>query len=271
MRCVLVARIRADLLLVEQGLADTRSRAQALILAGVVLNQDGHRIEKAGTMLGHDTVLRLQNEVLPYVSRGGLKLKAALDAFNVTLIDKVCLDVGASTGGFTDCALKSGASKVYALDVGVNQLAWSLRNNPSVVVLEKTNIRTCAEQLIHESCHFLCIDVSFISLRLVLEHALRFCIPTVEVIALVKPQFEVGRQEVGKGGIVRDPHARQRCVEELHRFFWEEEVRGLKCIPSPILGAKGNKEFLLYGAKRTSIGLKDENYQKLHYDTDFYA
>lgn len=265
-----VNRVRADLLLVEQGLAETRSRAQALILAGVVLNQHGHRIEKAGSMLSNDTVLRLQHEVLPYVSRGGVKLKAALDYFSIKLNDKVCLDVGASTGGFTDCALKSGAKKVYALDVGMNQLAWSLRNDSRVVVLEKTNIRTCSEKLIQEGCDFLCIDVSFISLLLVLESALRFTTTRVEVVALLKPQFEVGRQEVGKGGIVREPQARQRCVEQLHRFFWMQGLRKLKCTASPILGAKGNKEFLLYGAKINSIDPREENYQKLGYGTEFY-
>jgi len=265
-----MGKLRADLLLVEQGLAQTRTRAQSLILAGVVLDQDGHRVDKSGTMLKMETVLRLQNNPIPYVSRGGLKLKAALDTFTLDLRDKVCLDVGASTGGFTDCVLKSGARKVYALDVGVNQLAWALRNDSRVKVFEKTNIRTCSEDLISEPCDFLCIDVSFISLRLVLGNALRFTSPQAEIVALIKPQFEVGKGDVGKGGIVRDPEARQEVVEALHRYFWEQGLEALKCMASPILGAKGNKEFLIYGKRAARKDLGDKDYPKVDLGREFY-
>ena len=265
-----MGKVRADVLVFEQGLADSRNRAQALILAGAVLDQDGHRIDKAGTMLSSETVLRLQNDPLPYVSRGGLKLKAALDHFNVSLKDKICLDVGASTGGFSDCALQAGARKIYALDVGVNQLAWALRNDARVEVLEKTNIRTCPDTLLEAHCEFICIDVSFISLSLVLAPALRFGSPGVEVVALVKPQFEAGKADVGKGGIVRDTGVRRDVVTRVYEHFFREGLAGIGCIASPILGAKGNKEFLIYGRRGEKTKSSENDPLIPEFDDEFF-
>tara|TARA_Y100001934_G_C12326575_1_gene762899 strand:+ start:978 stop:1778 length:801 start_codon:yes stop_codon:yes gene_type:complete len=265
-----MGKVRADVLVFEQGLADSRTRAQALILAGAVLDQDGHRIDKAGTLLSADTALRLQNDPLPYVSRGGLKLKAALDHFNISLKDKICLDVGASTGGFSDCALQAGARKIYALDVGVNQLAWSLRNDDRIEVFEKTNIRTCPGTLIENHCAFICIDVSFISLSLVLAPALRFAESEVEVVALIKPQFEAGKADVGKGGIVRDAGIRREVVSRIAEHFFAEGLGDLGCIASPILGAKGNKEFLIYGRRGQNIKLSQNHPLIGEFDDEFF-
>lgn len=241
---------RADVLLVEQGLAETRTRAQALILAGAVVDAHAQRIDKPGAMLASSTVLRLKEQPLPYVSRGGLKLAAALQRFEVAVQGAICLDVGASTGGFTDCLLQAGAAKVYALDVGYGQLAWSLRQDPRVVVLERCNIRSAPDTLIAEPCGLMVIDVSFISLRLVLPPALRFTSADAQVVALVKPQFEVGRADIGKGGIVRDAQARQRALDEIYAEMGALGLGDLQSMESPIVGAKGNHEFLLSGRRR---------------------
>lgn len=238
-------RQRADHLVVEQGLATSRTKAQALILAGAVLTEEGKRIDKPGEMLGGDIKLRIKGEPLPFVSRGGLKLAAALDRFSLKVQDAVCLDVGASTGGFTDCLLQRGAQRVYAVDVGYGQLAWSLREDPRVVVLERVNIRELEPSQIPEPCVVLVIDVSFISLTLVLPAAQRFLAPGARLVALVKPQFEVGRERVGKGGIVRDESARrdalERVVQCASALGWED----VQTMDSPILGAKGNHEYLM--------------------------
>ncbi|MBC7793366.1 MAG: TlyA family RNA methyltransferase [Clostridia bacterium] len=245
---------RADLLIVEQGLAETRNRAQALILAGsiVVVTTSAtaatqeRRVDKAGEMLPADALLRLKGEPLLYVSRGGVKLAKALDHFAVEPRDRTCLDIGASTGGFTDCLLQRGALKVYAVDVGYNQLAWQIRENPKVAVIERENIRTLDPALIPEPVSLVVIDVSFISLALVIPHAVKFMIPGAELVALVKPQFEVGKGEVGKGGIVRDPQARTRAVQNVGLMIEQTGFTASRTIDSPILGAKGNHEFLLH-------------------------
>ncbi len=242
-----MGRRRADLLVVEHGLAQSRARAQALILAGVVLAGDAQRVDKPGQLLDEDTELRLRGEPLPYVSRGGLKLQAALDAFQLQVTGCTCLDVGASTGGFTDCLLQRGARRVYAVDVGYGQLAWSLRQDPRVVVIERANIRTLAAEMIPEPCGIVAIDVSFISLRLVLPKAMSFAAPGAPVVALIKPQFEVGRGAVGKGGVVRDDAARNAAVEKIVAACGELGLRHLATIESPIRGAKGNVEYLLHG------------------------
>jgi 23S rRNA (cytidine1920-2'-O)/16S rRNA (cytidine1409-2'-O)-methyltransferase len=238
-------------LVVEQGLAETRSRAQALILAGSIVSVEAktggeRRVDKPGELLAADIALRLKGEALKYVSRGGLKLEAALESFGVDPAGRICMDVGASTGGFTDCLLQRGAAKVYAIDVGTNQLAWKLRDHPRVVAIEKTNIRTIDKALVPEAVSLTVIDVSFISLALVVPHVLRLVARPSELIALVKPQFEVGKGEVGKGGIVRDEAARNRSLGDVKAMFAENGYTSISSMDSPILGAKGNHEFLLH-------------------------
>lgn len=238
------SRRRADVLVVEQGLAPTRAKAQALILAGAVLRSDGRRIEKPGESLDESVELQLKGEPLPFVSRGGLKLQAALERFNVNVSEHVCLDVGASTGGFTDCLLQRGAAKVYALDVGYNQLAWSLRQDRRVVVLERENIRHFDPARIPEPITRVVIDVSFISLHLVVPALTTMLAPEAMLVALVKPQFEVGREKVGKGGIVRDPAHRQEALQGVTEMLQEHGFENVQTMESPIRGTKGNVEFL---------------------------
>ena len=240
-------RQRADLLVVEQGLAPTRNRAQALILAGAVMCGPDRKVDKPGDLLAEGVELWLKGEPLPYVSRGGLKLAAALDRFGVEVEGRTCVDVGASTGGFTDCLLQRGARKVYAIDVGYGQLAWSLRQDRRVVVIERQNIRMMPPELVPERCELAVIDVSFISLKLVVPATLPLCAPGARLVALVKPQFEVGRADVGKGGIVRDAAARARALAEIVEACARAGLRGIDTMDSPIVGAKGNREFLLTG------------------------
>ena len=245
-----MARRRADQLVVERGLAPTRAKAQALILGGSILAEHGRRVEKAGELLHEDTPLELKGgEALRYVSRGGLKLEAALERFGVDVAGRVCLDVGASTGGFTDCLLQRGAARVYAVDVGYGQLAWPLREDPRVVVLERENIRTLGAEAIAEPCSRIVIDVSFISLAIVLPQALRFASEDAVVVALVKPQFEVGKERVGKGGIVRDAEARREALDKVIAVARDAGLGAVQTMESPILGAKGNREWLLAAAR----------------------
>jgi 23S rRNA (cytidine1920-2'-O)/16S rRNA (cytidine1409-2'-O)-methyltransferase len=230
--------------LTERGLAPTRQRAQALIMAGSV-RVDDRLADKAGLLVGENQRVEVAEGALPYVSRGGLKLQAALDAFGLDVRGWVCLDVGASTGGFTDCLLQRGAGRVYAVDVGYGQIAWSLRQDPRVVVIERTNIRTIDPEKMPEPVDLITIDVSFISLKLVVLAVLRFLKPGGRLLPLVKPQFEVGKGEVGKGGVVRDPAQHERVLADLALFF---NGLGLTCgpvIPSPVIGPKGNREFFL--------------------------
>lgn len=235
---------RLDALLCERGLAESRERARALILAGRV-QVDGRRVDKPGAAV--PAAARLEVEApLPYVSRGGIKLRAALDAFAVCPAGRVALDVGASTGGFTDCLLQGGAVRVYAVDVGFGQLDARLRADPRVLVLERTNIRHLGRDRLVPSPELATIDVAFISLELVLPAVAKLLEPPREVVALVKPQFEVGRGQVGKGGVVRDP-AKHRAV--LARVGEAARAAGFVprgVIPSPILGPKGNREFLVH-------------------------
>ena len=236
--------IRLDLLLVQKGLAESREKARALIMAGLVevdkvpANKPGHLVAPASTLS--------IKKSLPYVSRGGLKLEAALDHFPVDVKDRVLLDVGASTGGFTDCLLQRGAKRVVAVDVGYGQFHWKLRQDPRVLLLEKTNIRNLVESAVSEDLAGAVIDVSFISLKLVLPAVSRLLKPQAFVIALVKPQFEVGKGQVGKGGVVRDPALHQEVMDSLCAFFREIGWTVEGQIPSPVLGPKGNKEFLVY-------------------------
>ena len=238
------AKARVDLLLVAQGLAPSREKARALILAGEVL--DGDRpVSKAGELVAADAQLRLRSEPMPYVSRGGLKLAHALATFGLDVRGKVALDVGASTGGFSDCLLQAGVARIYAVDVGHGQLHWKIASDPRVIAIDRTNIRTLRPGAIPELCNLCVIDVSFISLKLVLPVLLPLLAPGSPVVALVKPQFEVGRGNVGKGGIVRDEAAR---AEALAAVVAAAEALGYVVTgktTSPITGGKGNVEFLL--------------------------
>jgi len=240
-------KIRADLLVVERGLAESRAKAQAMILAGQILTIDGSRIEKAGQLLPEDSPLHFKGARLKFVSRGGLKLEGALEHFETDVTDYVCLDVGASTGGFTDCLLQRGAARVYALDVGYNQLDYRLRNDSRVLSMERFNVRHLSPDDLPELVDFICFDVSFISLELVLEPALRVAKPGTELVMLVKPQFEVGRENVGKGGIVRDVAAREAALEKILDIARAQGLEELQTTESPITGTDGNVEFLLYG------------------------
>jgi 23S rRNA (cytidine1920-2'-O)/16S rRNA (cytidine1409-2'-O)-methyltransferase len=239
-----MAKSRLDLLLVSRGLAPTREKAQAMILAGNV-EVEGRRVDKAGTPVDVDAQLRVAGPAHPYVSRGGVKLAAALDAFGVDPAGRICLDVGASTGGFTDCLLQRGARRVYAIDVGHGQLDAKLRSDPRVVVREKVNARFLTQQHVPEGVELAAVDVSFISLRLVLPALVRLLIPGAALLVLVKPQFEAGRREVPKGGIVRSGQVQRRVVEEIEAFGRGLGLEPIGSIPSPILGARGNREFLV--------------------------
>lgn len=238
-------KLRLDLLLVERGLVDTRERAQGLILSGSVL-VDEKRIDKVGKRIPINAELRLLGKGIPYVSRGGLKLERAIEAFSINVRDKIVLDVGASTGGFTDCLLQKGAKKVYTVDVGYGQLAWKLRKDPRVVVMERQNIRTLSEKVFEEELDLATIDCSFISLKIVLPKVRSLVRETGEILALLKPQFEVGKGEVGKGGIVKDPGLHDKVIREIADLAQGLNLNLLRTVESPILGAKGNREFFLY-------------------------
>ena len=244
-----IGKIRLDRLLVERGLVESRERAQALIIAGQVLVNE-QKQNKSGSLVPEDAEIRILGEQLPYVSRGGLKLESALKEFEVSVAGKTALDVGASTGGFTDCLLQHGCEKVYAVDVGYGQMAWKLRQDPRVVVIERTNIRTIEPSLIPGPVAIVVIDASFISLEKVIPSIMQFLGPGSELIALIKPQFEVGRAQVGKGGIVRDETARVAAVTTISDFIRSIglDVKGV--IPSPIQGQDGNVEFLIHAIRR---------------------
>ncbi|HEX7598027.1 MAG TPA: TlyA family RNA methyltransferase [Polyangia bacterium] len=238
-------RIRADLALVEQGLAPTREKARALILAGQVL--DGDRpVDKAGDLVSTTAALRLRGEPIPFVSRGGLKLAHALATFGLDVKGQVAVDVGASTGGFTDCLLQAGVVRVYCVDVGHGQLDWKVASDPRVVVIDRTNIRLMPPERIPERCGLAVVDVSFISLRLVLPLLPALLQPGAPVVTLVKPQFEVGRTKVGKGGIVRDEADRLEALEQVKAAARELGYQVLGETTSPITGGKGNVEYLLH-------------------------
>jgi 23S rRNA (cytidine1920-2'-O)/16S rRNA (cytidine1409-2'-O)-methyltransferase len=244
-------KLRLDKLLVDRGLAASRERAQALILAGKVLVND-QKVEKAGAQVLADAAVRLLGEDLKYVSRGGLKLERALEHWRIDVTGKVCLDVGASTGGFTDCLLQRGASRVIAIDTGYGQMDFKLRQDSRVRLLEKTNARYVPPDVIGEKVDLIAIDVAFISATLVLPSVVNAAFPQSaeerrgrEVIVLVKPQFEAGREFVSKGGIVRDEAAQLASVEKVRRTLLDLAFLGTDVIDSPILGAEGNREFLL--------------------------
>ena len=240
-----MAKKRLDVLLVERGSADSRQKAQAMIMAGQIYAGE-RRCDKAGQMLDEETVLEVRGQTMPYVSRGGLKLEKAMKVFPITLKDKVAADIGASTGGFTDCMLKNGASKVYAVDVGYGQLAWVIRSDPRVVCLERTNARYLTREQVPEPLDFASVDVSFISLGLILPALRPLLKDGGEAVTLVKPQFEAGREKVGKKGVVRDPDVHREVLEQFFRQVEQSgfSVRGLDF--SPIRGPEGNIEYLGY-------------------------
>jgi 23S rRNA (cytidine1920-2'-O)/16S rRNA (cytidine1409-2'-O)-methyltransferase len=245
----MAAKTRLDLALVERGLAETRAAAQRLVMAGLVFS-GGRRLDKAGLAVAPDTALEVRGQPHPYVSRGGLKLEKALDHFSIPVQGRICLDVGSSTGGFTDCLLQRGAARVYAVDVGTNQLAWKLRQDPRVVSMEKTNIRDVTRDQIAEPVDLVVCDASFIGLRTALPAALALAGPGAHLAALIKPQFEVGKGRVGKGGIVREPDLHREVVETITGWLGEQPgwtVLGVT--ESPITGAEGNKEFLISGVR----------------------
>jgi len=245
-------KLRLDKLLLDRGLTASRERAQALILAGKVLVNE-QKIEKAGAAVDSEVKIRLLDEDLNYVSRGGLKLEKALERWKIDVKGKVCLDVGASTGGFTDCLLQQAAARVIAVDTGKGQMDFRLRQDPRVRLLEKTNARYIKPEQIGEIVDFIAMDVSFISATLVLPAVMAAALPESsaerkgrQIVVLVKPQFEAGREYVGKGGIVRDPAAQQAAVEKVRQALVAKGCSQTDVTESPILGAEGNREFLLY-------------------------
>jgi 23S rRNA (cytidine1920-2'-O)/16S rRNA (cytidine1409-2'-O)-methyltransferase len=238
-------KIRLDQLLVAQGLAESRARAQALILAGRVLVA-GRVVSKAGALVPEDAQVTVKPPPVRFVSRGGEKLDAALEHFKVDPTGKVALDVGASTGGFTHCLLTRGVARVYAVDVGFGQLDQSLRRDPRVVVLERRNIRHLPREAIPEGVDLVTLDLSFISLTLVLPKIFEFLRPGGEVLALVKPQFEVGKGQVGKGGVVRDQRLQQEAVAKVTKAAAALGMQVSPAFPSPLKGPKGNQEYFLY-------------------------
>jgi 23S rRNA (cytidine1920-2'-O)/16S rRNA (cytidine1409-2'-O)-methyltransferase len=247
-------KVRLDKLLVDRGLAASRERAQALILAGKVLVED-QKMDKAGSQVAADCAIRLLGDDLKYVSRGGLKLERALDHWHIAVEGKTCLDVGASTGGFTDCLLQRGAAQVVAIDTGYGQMDFKLRQNGRVRLLEKTNARYLTREALAATVDFIAMDVSFISATLVLPAVVAAALPESQehrrgrqMVVLVKPQFEAGREHVGKGGIVRDESAQLAAVEKVRVALMHLGVQQTDTIESPILGAEGNREFLLYAA-----------------------
>lgn len=241
----MTGRERIDKLMVQRQLAGSRERARALIMAGRVLVDD-QPVDKAGTQVDQEASIRLKGEDIPYVSRGGLKLARALEAFQVTAAGRTALDVGASTGGFTDCLLQGGAKKVFAVDVGYGQLAWKLRDDQRVINLERTNIRHLTPDQLDEIPDLAVIDASFISLEKVLPSTTALIKPGSDIIALIKPQFEVGKGQVGKGGVVRDPDQHAQVIEKIKLVAAQAGCQVVQLCESPILGTKGNREFLIH-------------------------
>ncbi len=236
---------RLDLLIVDCGLVKTRERAKALIMGGKV-DVNGSTILKAGTLISRDAQIVLKEGDIPYVGRGGLKLKAALDFFHIDPGEKIVMDIGCSTGGFTDCVLKGNAARVYAVDVGYGQFDWTLRQNAKVVLLEKTNIRYLEKEKISDPVDLTVIDVSFISLTKVLPKAVEFLAEQGEILALIKPQFEIGKKLVEKGGVIKDEAKRLLAVEQIKTFAESISLEITGIFESPVHGQKGNREYFIY-------------------------
>lgn len=244
---------RLDVLLTEKNYFDSRARAKAMIMAGKIL-VNGQKIDKAGTLIPIDAEIRILGEEMPFVSRGGLKLQKALDVFKIIVCGKTAADIGASTGGFTDCMLQHGAKKVYAIDVGYGQLAWKLRSNVQVVNMERTNIRNVTRKDFLDELEFISIDVAFISLEKVLPIVYDLLKDSGETVALIKPQFEAGREHVGKKGVVKDKKIHEAVIEKVLNFAAELgfEICGINF--SPVKGPEGNIEYLAYLRKNNSAG-----------------
>lgn len=239
---------RLDVLLVERGLAPSREKAKAIIMSGIVY-VDGNKEDKAGTTVPEQAVIEVKGNTLPYVSRGGLKLEKAMQKFPIRLDGKICMDVGSSTGGFTDCMLQNGAVKVYAVDVGHGQLAWKLRNDARVVCMEKTNIRYVLPEHLEEAVEFSSIDVSFISLTKVLLPVKNLLNKQGQIVCLIKPQFEAGREKVGKKGVVRDKNVHEEVIRMVMEYAASIELYPLALDFSPVKGPEGNIEYLLFLSK----------------------
>lgn len=244
-------KIRADVLIVQKGLAKSREQAKRMIMAGDAI-AGTMRIDKPGELLDADAEIRIKENSIKYVSRGGYKLEKILDTFDIDLQDKTTMDIGSSTGGFTDCMLKHGAKKVYAIDVGYNQLAYSLRIDERVVVMEKTNFRTMDVGIINDRIDFISIDVSFISLKHIFPNASKLISGTGYICALIKPQFEAGKEKVGKKGVVRDEKVHEEVIENVLGLAKEEGLYLVKLTYSPIRGQEGNIEFLVLLQKENS-------------------
>jgi 23S rRNA (cytidine1920-2'-O)/16S rRNA (cytidine1409-2'-O)-methyltransferase len=245
-----VQKSRLDRILIEKGFIASRERAKAIIMEGKVY-VNGILVTKPGTSVPYDSIIEIRGDDIPYVSRGGIKLEAAIRDFKVNISGKTAMDIGSSTGGFTDCLLQHDAKKVYCIDVGYGQLAWKLRQDARVIVIERTNIRHLEKDKIPEDIDIAVIDVSFISLTKVVPKALEFLKKAGEIIALIKPQFEVGKGEVDKGGIVKDETKRLKAVEHVRLNLEGLSLKTYGFIQSPILGSKGNVEYLIYMIKTT--------------------
>lgn len=237
-------KIRLDILLLEKGLASSRQNAQGLIAAGLVL-VEGQPATKVSTLVPTDCNIEIKGKNCPYVSRGGLKLEAGLDYFGIDVKGMTCADIGASTGGFTDCLLQRGAVKVFAIDVGYGQLAWKIRQDERVVVMERTNARNLTKESLGETIDLATVDASFISLKILLPPLLPLFREKAAILALIKPQFEVGREHVGKGGVVKDVLLHDAVIEQITAFAGTLGLKAVGVSPSPILGPKGNREFLI--------------------------
>lgn len=257
---------RLDVLMVNNGLASSRELAKAYIMAGDVY-VDGNKEDKAGTKVDVNANIELRGKVMPYVSRGGYKLEKAMEVFPVTIEGKICMDIGSSTGGFTDCMLQNGASKVYSIDVGYGQLAWKLRNDERVVCMEKTNVRYITEEQVPDKPQFASVDVSFISLTKVIPPALNVMSDDAQLVCLIKPQFEAGREKVGKKGVVRDKKVHEEVILKIIDFAFEIGLNVIGIDFSPIKGPEGNIEYLIM-LDRKNEGLTIEEAHKAAHDIE---
>ena len=253
----MIEKKRLDLLVVEQGIAETREKAKALIMAGTIY-VDNQKADKPGAAYPATTLVELRGKTMPYVSRGGYKLEKAMKSFSLSLLGKTCMDIGASTGGFTDCMLQHGAKKVYAIDVGYGQLAWKLRMDERVINLERTNVRYITKEQVPDPVDFFSVDVSFISLCLVLPAARALMKDHAQAVCLIKPQFEAGREKVGKKGVVKDPKVHEEVIKKIILFAQENGFCVLGLDFSPVKGPRGNIEYLLHLQKEEVVESKDD-------------
>ena len=264
-------KTRLDILLTEKNLAESREKAKAIIMTGIVY-VDNQKCDKPGTLVGPEQTVEVRGKTLPYVSRGGLKLEKAKEVFSLSFTDKICMDTGASTGGFTDLMLQNGAQKVYAVDVGYGQLAWKLRNDPRVINLERTNIRNVTEEQVPEALDFASADVSFISLYHVIPVVYKLLKDQAEAVFLIKPQFEAGREKVGKKGVVRDPAVHIEVIDKIFHLVTEQGFGVLGLDFSPVKGPEGNIEYLIYLKKNApsllSSDISTEVVKKAHQTLD---